>query len=429
MSPAVAALGSLCASFAVMLVGLRLRMGLWLCVLAGSACLALLTGIPAADFAGVFPGTLGDKGFVSLSLVLCLILVLSGVQAATGQNLRMVAALESLLRSRKLRLLFFPALVGLLPMPGGALFSCPMLESAARRMDLDPRRKTAVNYWFRHIWEPVWPLYPGYILTCTLLNLPLSALATYTFPLLFISLASGWFFLLRDLPPEKEEERPADPAERRKALRDLLYESLPIGTALLGAVPASLLADALFPGLPGGAPFAGSLAAAVAVALAQGGTVGLLPKILFSRNTGGMLLLIFMIFVFKSLLEHSGIIPKLDGFGSERWAVLALFILLPFVCGALTGVMVAYVGTSFPILIGLAAHAGLQEMTMPLFVLAIIAGNIGEMVSPLHVCLAVSCEYFKVGAVATIRQILGPVLVLLFAGGLWCLILAAWIAP
>ena len=425
MSAPVLALGTLCASFAVMLMGQRLRLGLWLCVLAGSVCLTLLTGTPVADFVGVVPTTFLDRNLLALLGILCLILALSGVQEASGQSLRMVAALERILHSPRLRLTVFPALVGLLPMPGGALFSCPMLESAARRMHLDPKRKTAINYWFRHVWEPAWPLYPGYILACALLGLPLSGLLAYTFPLVIVALAAGWFFLLRDLPPEDEDDAPApDRAARRKALLAVFYESLPITAALLGAIPAALMVEAFFPDLPSGSSFLISLAAGVLIALAQDRRLATLKAVVPNRKTGTLLLLIFMIFVFKTTLERCGLITELAGLGADKLAVLALCIFLPFICGGLTGLMAGYVGAIFPILAGLFAQTGMAEQAMPLYVLAIAAGYAGEMLSPLHVCLVLSCDYFKVGAASTIRLILPPVLLLFFLSTAWCLFLA-----
>ncbi len=57
-----------------------------------------------------------------------------------------------------------PALIGMLPMPGGAIFSAPLVDSVDDNDELFSSEKAAVNYWFRHIWEYWWPMYPGVIL-------------------------------------------------------------------------------------------------------------------------------------------------------------------------------------------------------------------------------------------------------------------------
>jgi hypothetical protein len=57
--------------------------------------------------------------------------------------------------------------------------------------------------------------------------------------------------------------------------------------------------------------------------------------------------------------------------------------------------MVGYVGACFPILLGIITESGLQEYTVPLVVTALVAGNVGMLFTPIHVCLALTCDFFK----------------------------------
>ena len=43
-------------------------------------------------------------------------------------------------------------------MPGGAIFSAPLVKGAAEGLDATPGQLSLVNYWFRHVWEVAWPL-------------------------------------------------------------------------------------------------------------------------------------------------------------------------------------------------------------------------------------------------------------------------------
>jgi integral membrane protein (TIGR00529 family) len=424
MSTAILALGKLCLALIAMIIGLRLHLGLWLCVLLGAVCAVIVSGLPLTEFVEIVPQTALNTELYTLLGIILLTLLISGVQEATGQSTRLVAALEQLLRSPHLRLIFFPALIGLLPMPGGALFSCPMLDGAARRMDLGGERKAAINYWFRHIWEVAWPLYPGYLLACAVLDIPLSVLWRYTFPIVFTALLAGRIFLLRSLPPEHREEIAAPPIKRGKALAAVFIESLPITVALLGAFPASVLVDTFFPLFPKGMPFLFSLGAAVVTAILQGrGGPAAVVDVLLKPSTRKLFLLLFTIFLFKTSLEHSGLITEISGFGTQRFAVYALCFLLPFLCGLLTGVMMGYVGTSFPILLGVISQAGMQNEAMPLYILALAAGQLGQLLSPIHVCLVVSCEYFKVGLFRLVQLIAPTGLFQFGLNLLWCLLL------
>ena len=75
-----------------------------------------------------------------------------------------MAAARTKLISDKTSFGGMPAFLGFLPSLGGALFSAPMVENASRRYDMTPEQKTAINYWFRHIWEFANPIMPGLLL-------------------------------------------------------------------------------------------------------------------------------------------------------------------------------------------------------------------------------------------------------------------------
>ena len=68
-------------------------------------------------------------------------------------------------------LMLIPAAIGLVPMPGGALFSAPLVGKTAENSNNSAEWKAAVNYWFRHILEYWWPLYPVVIVTLSIFTL------------------------------------------------------------------------------------------------------------------------------------------------------------------------------------------------------------------------------------------------------------------
>lgn len=420
------ATGKLFAIFAVLVVLLRLHVPLWLTIFAGALTTALLCGISPAVWPGLFASVLQQPDFLILCFMIFLILVLSGVQEATGQSHDLVEGLEGYIHSPRIRLVIFPALVGLLPMPGGALFSCPMIRDAARNMNLGPERKALINYWFRHIWEVAWPLYPGYALACTLIGIPMSRLMLFTFPAVFIAFGTGWFFFLRDLGRSLVETPAEDGAcgaktAARQPLGAVLMNALPIAVTLLGAAVLGLLFKLLWPQLPGQTAFCFSLALAIATALYQGRRRMKRPltRIAFSRNTGRIMLLLFAIYVFKDTIAQGGIVSELSHIGQSPLIVCLTVVLIPFVSGMLTGILVGLVGLSFPIIIGVLAHSPMQEYATPLLVLALIAGNCGQMLSPLHVCLVVTGEFFSTTLPSLLRSLLLPTLVIFCCGLLW----------
>jgi len=118
-------------------------------------------------------------------------------------------------------LVTFPALVGLLPMPGGAIFSATMVKNLGHEHRLSSAHLSYINYWFRHIWEYWWPLYPGILLTTALAGVDLWHLAPFTGPLTIVALAAG-YWPLRGLIA-----MPVAPGQR-KAVLPFLKELAPI---------------------------------------------------------------------------------------------------------------------------------------------------------------------------------------------------------
>jgi hypothetical protein len=63
-----------------------------------------------------------------------------------------------------------PAAIGLLPMPGGAYISAVVVDPLYDKMGLKSHQKTLLNYWMRHIWIPVWPLFQGVLISAATLG-------------------------------------------------------------------------------------------------------------------------------------------------------------------------------------------------------------------------------------------------------------------
>ena len=446
-SPASLAAGKLIAVLALLVLLLRLRVNIGLCILSGALAVALLTGISPSAWPFVIVDSLTRPDFLLLCAMVFFILLLSAVQDATGQSRKLVDGLKLYLDKPRLRLVIFPALVGLLPMPGGALFSCPMIEATAKDMRVSNEKKGLINYWFRHIWETAWPLYPGYALVCTLVGISLAELWKFTFPLVFLAFGIGWFYYVRDIPRARLLEdgscRTNDTAHQGESLSNsptdhttgkdetlaqVLMHALPIGITLAGAIFFALLLGYLAPDVPGQVSFSLSLLCAIATALWQG---HMRPgkhvlRLAFSRNTGRIMLLLASIYIFKECIGFGGLVQDLSTFGDSSLLILLSFIIIPFISGALTGIMVGYVGICFPILLAILDHSPLREYQLPLVVLAIIAGNCGQLLSPLHVCLVVTCEFFNTRLPGVWRSLVLPTFCTFLGGLVWVLILAAF---
>ena len=170
----VPSLFKLLLSFAAILLLNRLGLPLAVALLSGGALLGVWAGMAPGAVAETMARAAFQRETAYLLLIVLLILYLSRLLEAAGALQGAVEAFRGVVRDRRLSSALLPALVGFLPLPGGALLSAPMVEQASVGAGLPGERKAVINYWFRHVWEYWWPLYPGFILAVGLLgiNLP-----------------------------------------------------------------------------------------------------------------------------------------------------------------------------------------------------------------------------------------------------------------
>jgi hypothetical protein len=91
-------------------------------------------------------------------------------------------------------------------------------------------------------------------------------------------------------------------------------------------------------------------------------------------------------------------------------------MLVPLLVGVMTGVTIAPIGIGFPILIPLLqAHPDFLYYMM----LAFAGGICGVLLSPLHLCLVLTKEYFRADWGGVYRLIWFPVASILIAGLVW----------
>lgn len=384
---------------------------------------ALLLGISFGSGFTVLPrllfATIGGEDLWTLMAMVLSITLLSGLMRDAGRMRALVGGFTRYVKSRRAPYVFFPAIVGLLPMPGGALFSCPMVAEAAEGIDPpEPSIELASrNYWFRHVWEFSWPLYPGLFLVYSLVpGLNFFTFLLLQFPLCLLTLIAGRMTLLRTRPGLKPDNDLVDYGPGLlPGLGPILL--IPLVYLLLTLLESSGITT----GLPGKARVVpGVLAAILLVLTSPELPSGSLRRLFFSEETGRMAWMVFGITAFSTFMRGSGAAGNLaTEFSASGVPIPVVVALLPFLAGLVSGITVAFIGSSFPILVSLLQPGpGLAVPTGPI-VLAFAAGFIGVMLSPVHLCLVLTAEYFKVTSARIIQRILPPILILASGAIAW----------
>ena len=337
---------------------------------------------------------------LSLSLIVWLIMVMSGIMERSGHMKRLVTSFTRLARDARVVGTVMSALIGLLPMPGGALFSAPLVDESLSRINATPENKTALNYWFRHIWEYWWPLYPGVILAIALLNIDTWHYMVFAAPMTILSIASGYFFILRPMGGTGSN------MESRiswAGTKEFIYEMLPIIIIILSIVFITGLSRliTLMNGdirIPSLAPVIVGLTAAI-IWVCQANRIapsGLLAAT-FGKSNLTMILLIISIMLFKGAMTDSGAVQAIrDELMTYGIPAILLIIIMPFFSGFILGIAVGFVGASFPLIIPLfPSHDTYTYLSYA--ALAYTFGYMGMMLSPVHLCFIVTRDFFKAG--------------------------------
>ena len=404
-------------AFALMLVGMRFKVGLGLSILAGGFALALMFGLGVVEWAHAGAMALTQEKFLFLVVIIGLILILSDAMERSGQSRRLMDALSGYLTSPRLRLVFFPALIGFLPMPGGAVFSAPMVKSVSEDMSVRNSDRAVINYWFRHVWEPCWPLYPGIILTVALADITIVDFISKTWPGTIVMIAAGWFFFLRP-SVLGEGELMALPPVTARSKRFVVREGLPLLLAILGAIGLEGIISAFMPHVDFEWGVIIALALGVVCVMIQNTQLGMafLKDVMMKKSLWSMIFVIVAIFVFKDVMQAAGVVEAMANAAGGAAALFAAAVFLPFLVGMVSGITIAFAGATFPLLIGLLNNLGMQADIVQYMILALFSGFTGVMASPIHICLILTCQYFECDMGKTWRKLLPPCLALLLAG-------------
>lgn len=408
----------ICGIFAVVLV-LNRWIQLSYCLFVGASALGLWMGLSVRKLGIAAACGVADFQALSLMVIVTSILVMSGLMKRSGHLDRIVSSFENLSGDDRMVGSVMPAVIGLLPMPGGALFSAPMVETAMSRQTLTGELQTAINYWFRHIWEYWWPLYPGVVLAVALLEVETWQFMAIMVPMTGVSILAGVFFILR---PIRGVWGRGGAVPREKGVRGFLWEIMPIiivvaVIATLGGLSAVLHKSGIEFHLPGTVSILpGLLAALVWVCAVNRIRTEEIRNALTDPTIPPMLMLVAAVMVFKAVMAESGaVLDVREELVAYHVPVVMIVALMPLISGIITGLAIGFVGTAFPLVIPLFQGQPLVDY-LAYGALAYTAGYVGMMLSPIHLCFLVTKDYFSASLTESYRYLLLPALTVM-AGG------------
>lgn len=337
-------------------------------------------------------------------LLLCLFFVMClEVELRKSGSLHgMVVTLRNIFSSNKVTLAFMPAFLGLLPSLGGARFSAPIVQEASEGIAVDDEQKSAINLWFRHIFEFSNPLMPGVILACGIANVSIGDLIDQVGWVTILCFVLGWIFLIVPLKITDPEKATNTQHDRTIDWKSLILAFGPIVTSFLLIV-------------------AFDVQAALAMGLV---VVAFIPlyfwfkrpisvKSVFTESLDKKLFFnVVCILYFIQLLTVIGTLDEIvNVFNNSALPQAVIIACLSFIFGVMTGMGQGYIAIVMPIV------ALMAPGNIVLVGIAMVYGMAGQMVTPTHLCILVTVEYFKSRLWKTIGKcgVLSLLMILIFS--------------
>ncbi len=391
------ALVALLLSIVVVFVLLRFRLHVSGAIFIGAIVLALLSLSNFSDIFFLLFRTSLDMQTWRLVIIISSAIGLSVAMDLRGLLKRLAETLENI--GAKAALYTAPALIGLVPMPAGAVVSASMVKNIAKKIGLTLEEAAFLNYWFRHIIEYSWPIYQGIILTGVIFSISIVDVVKTLFPMTIINaligLAIGHLLIFKKKSStEKTVARTIYPPAL--LIKKFLASSWPI--LLIIALILLLKVDASI-------AFPASLALFI---ITSDFSVKDVVKVLKEALNPKIVFLPIATMFYKAVVEYTNLAHQIFNMLSENSIPEYLVLTtLPFIVGFATGISFAFVGITFPLLVPIVGYGSIDGGAL---VLAYVSGMAGVLLTPMHLCLVLSVDYFKAKFLRTYSFIVPAVL-------------------
>jgi len=309
-------------------------------------------------------------------------------------------SLSRIIKNSKIVSSVLPAVIGFLPVAGGALMSAPLVDSEAERLGLKPEKKAYVNLWFRHTIFPVYPISQVLIVTAALTGIAIPLIIMRQIPVVIVMVTVGYLIGFRKVSNPKNKEN-SDSKSLNSQLKRFLVAFSPILTTIVmvvGFFPIlKIIVDAASLDLAGFELFKQGFDVLIAT------LIGLTVLIAISKpslqvfakpfkNWGiyGITFAAYGAFLLRNVTVVSGMPGIFENLvTSGNIDIILLLTVIPAVLGFLTGSPLGGVSISYSII------AGILTFSPKTAALIYISTYLGYLIAPTHLCFVFTVDYFK----------------------------------
>ena len=375
----------------IIIVLLRFKIQIGLCMLASGIFIWALRSASPISLLQAFYETFTLSRTYDIIFALYFVMCLEIELRLSGALQDMVKSLRRTFSNVKILLAAMPAFLGLLPSVGGARFSAPIVQELSAKLKISPEHKSAINFWFRHLFEFSSPIIPGMIMACSIAEVTFGEFISHLCWVTVLAIAIGWIILIRPIKIPHETKKTESAAEIRHERNGLLLALLPV---------ASVFMIVVFFGLNASIATGAVVAAWIFVLKLVKRPVSV-KEIFFGAFDWKMSLNICCILYFIQILSVTEVLSEIvAAFQASPLPIPVIIACVSFIIGILTGMSQGHVAIVMPIV------AALGTGNLNLAGVAMAFGVAGQMLTPTHVCLIVTIDYFKADLFGTLKPVL-----------------------
>ncbi|HRS22503.1 MAG TPA: DUF401 family protein, partial [Clostridia bacterium] len=155
-------------SFLIIPVLSRKKVPIGIAICACAVIMALFGGLGLAEFANVISDTFFNFNKVQQLLVVAEISIIGVLLKKYKIIDEVLDNLSKVIKSERVILMFIPALIGMLSVPGGAIMSAPVVDQLGERSNLSKPHRAIINLVYRHVSMNILPYATGFLIVASI---------------------------------------------------------------------------------------------------------------------------------------------------------------------------------------------------------------------------------------------------------------------
>jgi len=362
---------------------------IYVAVTVGAAATWLLYGIGLTEGLTAIVKACTSWSTLQLIVVMYIITFLQKMMGQRGAIDRAQKGLSSLFNNRWVNCAAAPIFIGMLPTPNAAFIAGDIVKASAEEYMTHEEMAVTTTY-FRHVSESFMPTYAAIIMAISLAEITAGEFVIGMLPIVACIIASGCFWFLRGKVPMATGA--AASTNKGKDVADIFIGLWPILAIILMVV-----------GLKMQIYTAAAIILVIYFFVNKFTVAEAKPNIMGSFQFK-LYLNTFAVMILKEFLTASGAINALPDFFAKLPIPSFMVFMLIFFFGSIVSGSTTIIGLCMTVAMASVPGAGL-----PLVCLLMGTTYAAMQMSPTHICLTLTAEYFDISLGTLIRKTLPAV--------------------